>query len=411
MRRTELLATCLLAALGIVVAGCAPAPAPTATPTPTVTPVPSATPLIITLPPPEALDSVVFSATDHAQGPEDAPVTIIHYGDFQCEPCADLARSLAILQERYPEKLCIIWRHFPDIVAHDKAPLALLAAEAAGEQGAFWPMHDLLFAEQAVWRDLSPESFRATLVAYASTLGLDLETFRTALEADPTPLVEQYRLEALALDLVGIPTLLINGQPYSGRYDTYGLDEAVRFYLLAERHFPDQPELIIDLNKTYRAILHTEHGEVTIDLFADRAPVAVNNFVFLARAGWYDDITFHRVLPGLFAQTGDPSGTGLGGPGYTIADEADNGLIFDREGLVAMASTRGVPNSAGSQFFITYGPLTPAGEWNGHFTIFGLVTDGMDAIRALTPRDPQDTLRYPDPPPGDRLFSVEIIEQ
>lgn len=411
MRRISLPLLALILVLGGGLAACAPAPAPSPTPAATTTPAPSPTPLIITLPPQEALDSVVFSATDHAQGPEDAPVTIIHYGDFQCEPCAELARSLAILQERYPEKLRILWRHFPDIVAHDKAPLALLAAEAAGEQGAFWPMHDLLFTEQATWRDLSPESFRAMLVAFASTLGLNLDDFRAALAADPAPLVEQYRLEALALDLVGIPTLLINGQPYSGRYDTYGLDEAVRYYLLAERHFPDQPALIIDLSKTYRAILHTERGDVTIDLFADRAPVAVNNFVFLARAGWYDDITFHRVLPGLFAQTGDPSGTGLGGPGYTIADEADNGLIFDREGLVAMASTRGVANSAGSQFFITYGPLTPEREWNGHFTIFGIVVEGMDAIRALTPRDPQDTLRYPDPPPGDRLLGVTIIEQ
>jgi peptidylprolyl isomerase len=136
----------------------------------------------------------------------------------------------------------------------------------------------------------------------------------------------------------------------------------------------------------------------------------VNNFVFLAREGWYNDITFHRVLPGLFAQTGDPSGTGLGGPGYTIFDERDNGLIFDREGLVAMASTRSLPNSGGSQFFITYGPLEPANEWNGQFAIFGLVTSGMDVLRQLTPRDPMDPVLYPDPPPGDRLIRVEIIE-
>ncbi|MBN2471710.1 MAG: peptidylprolyl isomerase [Anaerolineae bacterium] len=250
-----------------------------------------------------------------------------------------------------------------------------------------------------------------TLVAFASTLGLDLEAFETALAADPAPLVEQYRLEALALDLAGIPTLLINGQPYSGRYDTYGLDEAVRFFALRARQYETQPALVIDLARTYRAILHTEHGDVTIELFADRAPVAVNNFVFLAREGWYDNVTFHRVLPGFFAQTGDPSGTGLGGPGYTIADEHDNGLVFDREGLVAMASTRGAANSGGSQFFITLGPLAPDWEWNGQFTIFGIVVEGMDAVRAMTPRDPLDSVNYPDPPPGDSLFSVEIIEE
>ena len=406
MRRLFVFLTGLLI---LLLAGCAgEPPAPTATPSPLP---PTATPVIVTLPPPEVLDTVTFSTTDHAQGPEDAPVVAIHYGDFQCGPCAEVARSLAILQERYPDTLRVIWRHFPDIVSHDKATLALVAAEAAGEQGKFWEMHDLLFTEQDAWSTLSPDAFRVTLKAYASTLGLDLDVFDAALAADPTPLVEQYRLEALALDLAGIPTLLINGQPYSGRYDTYGLDEAVRFFALRARQFPEQPALQIDLNKTYRAILHTEHGDVTIDLFADLAPVAVNNFVFLAREGWYDNLSFHRVLPGLFAQTGDPSGTGLGGPGYTIADEHDNGLVFDRAGLVAMASTRGIPNSAGSQFFITLGPLAPEWEWNGQFTIFGIVVDGLEAIEALTPRDPQDPINYPDPPPGDALYSIEIIEQ
>ncbi len=405
--RTAFLCAGLLALL----AACGTAPGETPTPTLTVTPPPSPTPFIVTLPPPEALDALAFTPVDYAQGPADAPVTIIHYGDFQCQPCAGVARSLSILLERYPDTIRVLWRHFPDLVAHDKAALALMGAEAAGEQGHFWEMHDLLFAEQEAWSDLSPAAFRVTLISYASMLGLDLTAFQAFLDRDPGPLIEQYRMEALALGLAGIPTLLINGLPYSGRYDLYGLDEAVRFFALAGRQFDDQPALGIDLHRTYRAILHTERGDINIDLFADRAPVAVNNFVFLARQGWYDDNTFHRVLPGLFAQTGDPSGTGLGGPGYSIADELDNGLLFDREGMVAMASTRGVPNSGGSQFFITYGPLTPEQEWNGQFTIFGIVTEGMDVLRQLTPRDPLDSLNYPDPAPGDRLLSVEIIEE
>lgn len=410
-------AAALLPALLLLLTACSAAPTAGDTPAPTLplspadTPLPSPTPVVLTLPPPEALDRVTFRATDHSQGPQNAAVTIIHYGDFQCQPCADVARSLAILLERYPDDLHVIWRHFPDVAGHDKAALALLASEAAGEQGHFWEMHDLLFAEQATWRTLSPEAFRVTLVAYASAIGLDLDRFRAALAQDPAPLVEQYRLEALALELRGIPSLLINGQPYSGRYDLYGLDEAYRFFALARRHYDQQPELVIDLSRTYRAVLVTEKGDIHIDLFADLAPVAVNNFVFLAREGWYDDITFHRVLPGLFAQTGDPSGTGLGGPGYTILDERDNGLLFDREGLVAMATTRGVPNSGGSQFFITYGPLTPEWEWNGQFTIFGIVTEGMDVLRSLTPRDPLDATRDPNPPPGDRLITVRIIEE
>ncbi len=402
-------------AVALLLAACGGSIRPTPTPPPTVTPPPTATLYLVTLPPPEALDEALgetaLPTTDHAQGPDDAPVTIIHYGDFQCRPCADVARSLAILVDRYPDDVRVIWRHFPDVTAHDKAPLALLASELAGEQGMFWEMHDLLFAEQDSWRDLSPEAFRARLVAYGEALGLDQAVFQAGLAGDPTGLVEQYRREALALGLVGIPSLLIIGEPYSGRYDLYGLDEAVRFYALAERQYDEPPPLVIDRGRTYKAVLVTERGEVPIDLFADLAPVTVNNFVFLARQGWYNGVTFHRVLPGLFAQTGDPSGTGLGGPGYTIFDERGNGLVFDREGLVAMASTRGVENSGGSQFFITYGPLAPAEEWNGQFAIFGIVTDGMDVLRQLTPRDPLDPVLYPDPPPGDRLIRVEIIEE
>jgi len=91
--------------------------------------------------------------------------------------------------------------------------------------------------------------------------------------------------------------VLLNGQPYSGRYDLYGLDEAVRFYRLKTRQYDEQPGMVIDLNKSYQAVLETERGNITIDLFPDLAPVAVNNFVFLAREGWYDNITFHRVIP------------------------------------------------------------------------------------------------------------------
>ena len=91
-------------------------------------------------------------------------------------------------------------------------------------------------------------------------------------------------------------------------------------------------------------------------------------------------------------------------------DENDNGLSFDREGVVAMASTRGVPNSASCQFFITYGPLVPAIDYDKQFTIFGQVTQGMDVLRKLTPRDPFDEQRYPNPPPGDKLIRVDITE-
>ena len=159
------------------------------------------------------------------------------------------------------------------------------------------------------------------------------------------------------------------------------------------------PEMTIDPKGIYQAVLVTEKGDVRVELFADKAPMTVNNFIFLARAGYYDGITFHRVLADFMAQTGDPTGTGGGGPGYVFEDEITHGLLFDQEGLLAMANAG--PGTNGSQFFITFGP-TP---WlNGLHTIFGKVLDGMDVLRSLTLRDPNENPDFE----GDRLITVKI---
>ncbi|MCZ7544640.1 MAG: peptidylprolyl isomerase [Anaerolineae bacterium] len=158
----------------------------------------------------------------------------------------------------------------------------------------------------------------------------------------------------------------------------------------------------IDPKRQYQATLVTEKGDIVIELLADKAPVTVNNFVFLARQGFYDNTTFHRVLPGFMAQGGDPSGTGTGGPGYRFEDETDNGLTFDGPGLLAMANAG--PNTNGSQFFITYVP-TP--HLNGRHTIFGRVVKGQDVAESLDPRDPQQRPRTP----GAKLVRVEIAER
>lgn len=344
-------------------------------------------------------------------GPADAALTMVMYGDFQCELCARYARDLAELRARYPDDLRLIWRHLPDTRTHDKAALALQASEAAAAQGRFWDMHDQLFSHQSEWTALTPDEFRARLGEYAQTVGLDAATFNADLDAGTyAPLVELAQAEAAELQILGTPFLLVNGVPYSGRDDLYGLDEAVRLALLEQRFFVGAPDITIDPTKSYRATIVTDKGNIVIDLFPRDAPVTVNNFIFLARSGWYDDITFHYVVPGYLAQTGDPSNTGRGGPGYTIPDEHDNGLIFDREGMVAMAHPLGLPNSAGSEFFITLGPLRPANEWDGQYTIFGIVVEGLDIVRSLTPRNANDPVRFPNPPPGDRVITITIEE-
>jgi cyclophilin family peptidyl-prolyl cis-trans isomerase len=167
----------------------------------------------------------------------------------------------------------------------------------------------------------------------------------------------------------------------------------------------DGPEQVIAEGRDYQAtIAMADGGQIVIDLFAEAAPITVNNFVFLACQGFYDGVTFHRVLPSFVAQGGDPTGTGTGGPGYTIAHEADNGLFFDRPGLLSMAHT-GRPNSTGSQFFITYAPV---GQLDPDFTVFGEVVEGMDVALALTPRNPEDN---PNAPPGDVIESIRVVER
>jgi len=158
--------------------------------------------------------------------------------------------------------------------------------------------------------------------------------------------------------------------------------------------------MALDPDKDYHANLHTEKGTVRISFFAEEAPETVNNFVFLAREGYFDGTTFHRVIEGFMAQGGDPTGTGAGGPGYSIPDEFHPSLRHDRPGMLSMAN-RG-PNTGGSQFFITH-VATP---WlDDRHAVFGEVVEGMEVVNAIRERDPQQ-----DPEPGDRIERVEIEE-
>ena len=160
------------------------------------------------------------------------------------------------------------------------------------------------------------------------------------------------------------------------------------------------PSGALDTSKTYSATFKTEKGDISVELFADRAPRTVENFVNLARAGFYDGTTFHRVIGGFMAQGGDPTGTGTGGPGYQFGDEFDPSLRHDSPGIVSMANAG--PGTNGSQFFITYGP-TP--HLDNKHSVFGKVTAGMDVLRSLRERDPQR-----DRQPGDRIETIEITE-
>lgn len=163
------------------------------------------------------------------------------------------------------------------------------------------------------------------------------------------------------------------------------------------------PEMRIDPDKRYTATIKTDKGDIKIDLFAQQAPQTVNNFVFLAREGFYDNTTFHRVINGFMAQAGDPTGTGRGGPGYKFADEASAlALPHDGPGVLSMANAGA--NTNGSQFFITHGP-TP--HLNGKHAVFGKVADA-ESLRVLMQIRERDPMR--DAQPGDRIHTISIAE-
>ena len=160
------------------------------------------------------------------------------------------------------------------------------------------------------------------------------------------------------------------------------------------------PSGALDLTKSYSARFKTERGEIACELFVTDAPLTVENFVNLARAGFYDGTTFHRVIAGFMAQGGDPTGTGSGGPGYSFRDELSVKRRHDAPGTLSMANAG--PNTNGSQFFLTFGP-TP--HLDGRHTVFGRVTAGMDVLRSIRERDPQR-----DSKPGDKIETIEIEE-
>jgi peptidylprolyl isomerase len=169
-----------------------------------------------------------------------------------------------------------------------------------------------------------------------------------------------------------------------------------------EKQYSSAPAMQIDSSKQYTATVKmAKGGEFVIQLYADKAPITVNSFVFLAREGFFNGVTFHRVLEGFMAQGGDPTGTGGGGPGYEFVNE-DSALTFDKAGVVAMANAGRDTN--GSQFFITFGPQE---SLNGGYTIFGQVVSGMDVVNGITRRDPNQSPTFA----GDAIESITITEK
>jgi cyclophilin family peptidyl-prolyl cis-trans isomerase/protein-disulfide isomerase len=342
------------------------------------------------------------SAADWTRGPADAPVTIIIYDDFQCVECND--QVLSDLMKAHPKDLQIVYRYFPQPALFDKGLLAAQAAEAAGAQDRFWELHDLLFARQAEWVTLKPDEFKSWVANEAETLGLDRARFEADFNSAATiAKVQKAADDGKAAGIPVLPLVLINGQIYSAPKEYYAFDQVIRLTALSRKQFTACPQMTIDPGKQYLATLKTSKGDIVIELYADKAPLTVNSFVFLARKGWYDGIAFYLVIPNVLAQTGDPSETGIGGPGYMFRDEIVPSLHYDKPGMVGMANLG--PDTNGSQFFITF---TAQPSMNGRSTIFGHVISGMDVLAKITPRDPNQVGLLAD---GDIIISVTIEER
>lgn len=340
------------------------------------------------------------SDTDWVDGPPLAAVTIIEYVDFQCPGCSGLAPAIDQLRLDFPKDLRVIIRHFPNPV-HDKALLSAQAAEAAGLQGKFWEMKTALYEGQAEWSGLTAQEFSDWLAHAAA--GLSIEPVRLLNDLQSQALVDKVlaaRDEAIQLGIPYTPFLIINGVMYQGPREYTSLKDVIKLMLLEERQVTGCPPFTIDTTKQYIATILTEKGTIIIQLFPDKAPYAVNSFVFLANRGYFDGITFHRVVKGYLAQTGDPSGTGYGGPGYTFPNEIDDSLNYDTAGVVGMANAG--PDTNGSQFFIT---LTAMPDLNGSYTVFGQVIQGMEVVRILSERD--QSLGTP-LSEGDNIISVTV---
>lgn len=309
---------------------------------------------------------------------------------------------LAQLEERHPGEIRLVVRPFPLLSIHDKASLAAQAAEAAGAQGKYWEMHDFLFERYSEWVDLSPDAFLDWIIPSAADLDLDADLFETDMrEGRYEPIVQQAYRRNLASGLTGTPFLFINGQWFRYEASLRNLEAITRLEVLQRRQLPGFPLMDFEPDAVYLAHLQLNTGEVVLRLYPQSAPQAVSSFIYLAEQGWFDGNEIYRVLPGAYVETGDPSGTGLGGPGYFFKLEIDSQLTFDKAGVVALSSSG--PGTNGSRYIIT---LAPQERLTGSRTIFGQVIEGLDLLNALQARVPLDDILSP-PEAVVRSVSIE----
>jgi cyclophilin family peptidyl-prolyl cis-trans isomerase len=332
----------------------------------------------------------------------DAPVTLVAYMDFQCTPCNAAAKAMLAVYTRHPQSVREIYRPFPLSALEDKADLTAATVEAAGRQGAFWPMHDLLIDQFAEWRNLAPDEYVSWAAQSAESLGLDGNAFRQTLKnPEVTGQVSQRYAEARASGIPGAPFVLLNGRPFILATDEKQLEAAIRLGILQTGQTNIYPRVDLKPGVDYLANLNTTLGRIQLQLYGGTAPLAVNSFIHLAQSGWYTGTGAYQVVPGQWVGLGDPTWTGLGDVGYHYPLETDSSRHFDQPGMVGVIPAG--PGLNGARLFVTLSPLP---EYDETHTVLGRVTQGLDILTGLSGRSPLDDLLTP---PGLTITSIEIV--
>ncbi len=295
-----------------------------------------------------------ITSDDWSIGPEDAVMTILEYSDFQCPYCSGAGLELLKFQKAHADEVRYVYRHFP-LSFHEKAPMAAYAADACGKQGLFFEAEEFLYSNQDTWSGLtSLDLFDQWLIENLpkGVKGLDFNKWEADYnDKDLRAKVDAAFNSVAATGLVqGTPTIFLNYKTFQDDYSDAVLSKYLTMFKLEKQFATECPAVVVENGKSYRAVLDTTEGKITMDLYPDKAPMAVNNFIDLALSGWYNNNKFNRVTEGFIAQTGDPTNTGAGYPGYYFKTETSD-LSYGEAGLVGMAATKTDRN--GSQFFIT----------------------------------------------------------
>ena len=348
---------------------------------------------------------------DLVVGPDDASVTFIEYSQLTCPACGGFAPTMTAIQERYPDDVRIVFRHFP---FQDKSVLAAQALEAAEKQGKFNEFKKFMFKrraksggdpeltnlpDDAFWGSVAEKDFDAWLEKNIVELGLEPTQFLEDMYS--TEIVEKVQAALNSAQILGIsstPALFFNGFKWPDDIQRTVEQFSVFIQLVKnqEIEYDACPPVVTQTDKNYSATISTTKGDIIVDLYADIAPYAVNSFVFLAQEGWYDGLPF--IAADEFVLSGDPSDTGSGGVGYIYLDELNAEYSLTDIGMLATYNTRAGTN--GSTFFINKTSL----ENQQSRTIFGKVTEGMDVVNALELR-----VNIFDPV-IDRILTVAINE-